>query len=165
MEMQLVQRRFLGRRHLMRYLSLPPIISPLPFIDYKPDSCGRAGHQRRQFVVPYLASLLPEITNGERSIISTPRSINGGVGTNDSFPARPRRSSGRRWTAALGPGCVKTRAFNLLVERSSQNCWRRLSEEGNRETGSTLSWLAHVFTRPGSKAVLGTGYQASDFHP
>ena len=60
----------------------------------------------------------------------------------------------------LGPGCAKTRAFNLLVESSSQfgqsenqKCWRRLSEEGNRENGSTVSWLAHVFTRPGSTAV------------
>jgi hypothetical protein len=51
-------------------------------------------------------------------------------------------------------GCAKTRAFNFLVESSSQfgqsenqKCWRRLSE-GNRETGSTLSWLAHVFTQP-----------------
>ena len=41
--------------------------------------------------------------------------------------------------------CAKTRAFNLLVESSSlfgqsenQKCWRRLSEEGYRETGSTL---------------------------
>ena len=47
--------------------------------------------------------------------------------------------------------CAKTRAFNLLVESSSQfgqsekqKCWRRLSEEGNRETGSTISWLAQV---------------------
>jgi hypothetical protein len=53
-----------------------------------------------------------------------------------------------------GPGCAKTRAFNLLVKSSSQfgqsenqKCWRRLPEEGNRETGSTLSWLAHVFPR------------------
>src|SRR6516164_8119921 len=53
--------------------------------------------------------------------------------------------------------CAKTRAFNLLVESSSlfgqsenQKCWRRLSGEGYRETGSTLSWLAHIFTRPGS---------------
>src|ERR1700758_595668 len=60
-------------------------------------------------------------------------------------------------TAAMGPGRAKTRAFNLVVESSSQfgqsenqKCWRRLSEEGNRETSSTLSSLAHVFTRPGS---------------
>src|SRR6516162_10869241 len=59
------------------------------------------------------------------------------------------------WTA-VDPGRAKTRAFNLLVESSSQfgqsgnqKCWRRLSEEGNRETGSTLSRLAHIFTRPG----------------
>src|SRR6516162_415624 len=53
-------------------------------------------------------------------------------------------------------GCAKTRAFNLRVESSSQfgqsenqKCWRRLSEEGNRENSSTLSWLAHVFTQAG----------------
>ena len=58
---------------------------------------------------------------------------------------------------------VKTCAFNLLVESSSQfgqsenqKCSRRLSEEGNRETGSTLSWLAHIFTRPGPIAVIPT---------
>jgi hypothetical protein len=40
----------------------------------------------------------------------------------------------------MGPGCTKTRAFNLRAESSSQfgqsenqKCWRRLSEEGNRE--------------------------------
>jgi hypothetical protein len=60
-----------------------------------------------------------------------------------------------------GPGCAKTGALNLLVESSSQfgqsenqKCWRRLSEEGNRENGSTLSGLAHVFTRPGPKAAI-----------
>ena len=67
---------------------------------------------------------------------------------------------GDPWDQPYGddPGCAKTRAFNLLVESCSQfgqsknqKCWRRLSEEGNRETGSTLSWLAHIFTRPGPK--------------
>src|SRR6516162_2952323 len=60
-------------------------------------------------------------------------------------------------------GCAKTRAFNLRVESSSQfgqsenqKCWRRLSEEGNRENSSTLSWLAHVFTRPGSILAAGS---------
>jgi hypothetical protein len=55
--------------------------------------------------------------------------------------------------------CAKTRAFSLLVESSSQfgqsenqKCWRRLSEEGTRENGSTLFWLAHVFTRPGTQS-------------
>ena len=63
-------------------------------------------------------------------------------------------------TAGNDPGRAKTRAYNLLIESSSQfgqsenqKCWRRLSEEGNRETGSTLSWLAHVFTRPGPIAA------------
>jgi hypothetical protein len=80
-----------------------------------------------------------------------------------------RNGSGRRCTgrskpvgaSQIDPGCAKTRAFNLLVESSSQfgqfenqKCWRRLSEKGNRETGSTLSWLAHVFARPGPKAVI-----------
>src|SRR6516165_8515516 len=67
-------------------------------------------------------------------------------------------------------GCAKTRAFNLRVESSSQfgqsenqKCWRRLSEEGNRENSSTLSWLAHVFTRPGSTPALAGGYQMSNF--
>jgi hypothetical protein len=51
-------------------------------------------------------------------------------------------------------GCAKTPAFNLRVENpfrfgqsENQKFWRRLFEEGNRENGSTLSWLAHVFTR------------------
>jgi hypothetical protein len=77
------------------------------------------------------------------------------------------RSHGTTRAAALGPARVKTRAFVLLVEGSSQfgqsenqKCWRRLSEEGNRETGSTLSWLAHIFTQPGSRAALRTRYQA-----
>src|SRR5262249_45163910 len=67
----------------------------------------------------------------------------------------PSRGTAR--ATALGPACVKTRAFNLRVESSSQfdqsenqRCWRRLSEEGNRENRSMLSLLAHVFTRPGS---------------
>ena len=62
------------------------------------------------------------------------------------------------------PGCAKIRAFNSLVESSSQfgqsetqKCWRRLSDEGNRENRSTLSWLAHVFTRPGPKAAVRCG--------
>ena len=55
---------------------------------------------------------------------------------------------------AVDRGCAKTAAFNLRVESSSrfsqsenQKCWRRLPEEGNRENGSTVSSLAHVFTR------------------
>ena len=66
------------------------------------------------------------------------------------------------------PGCAKTREFNLRVENSSQfglsenqKCWRRVSEEGNRENGSTLSWLAHVFTRPGPLAVVHYAHQIS----
>jgi Protein of unknown function (DUF1488) len=76
-----------------------------------------------------------------------------------------RRAPGGNCAASRGasqidPGCAKTRAFDLRVESSSQfgqsenpKCWWRLSEEGNRENGSTLSWLAHVFTRPGPIAV------------
>jgi hypothetical protein len=67
-------------------------------------------------------------------------------------------------TAALARGRAKTPAFNLRVESSSrfgesesQKFWRRLYEEGNRENDSTLSWLAHVFTRPGPKAALEPG--------
>jgi hypothetical protein len=66
-----------------------------------------------------------------------------------------------RGASQIDPGCAKTRAFNLLVESSSQfgqsenqKCWRRLSEEDDREKGSTLSWLAHVFTRPGPLADI-----------
>src|ERR1700746_2292408 len=64
----------------------------------------------------------------------------------------------------LAPGitpCAKTPAFNLRVESSSrfgqsenQKYWRRLLEEANRENGSTLSWPAHVFTRPGPISVI-----------
>jgi hypothetical protein len=63
--------------------------------------------------------------------------------------------------AAFDRDCAKTPAFNLGVESSSrfgqsenQKFWRRLSEEGNRENDFTLSWLAHVFTRSGPKAVV-----------
>ena len=63
-------------------------------------------------------------------------------------------------TGVRARGCAKTRAFNLRVESSSQfgqseneKYWRRLSEEGNRENGSTLPWRAHVFTRAGPKPV------------
>jgi hypothetical protein len=70
------------------------------------------------------------------------------------------RSRDRYRTAGVDRGCAKTPAFNLRVESSSrfgesesQKFWRRLYEEGNRENDSTLSWLAHVFTRPGPKAV------------
>jgi hypothetical protein len=59
----------------------------------------------------------------------------------ESFTARDR-------------GCAKTPAFNLRVEIGNQKCWRGLSEEGNRENYSTLSWVAHVFPRPGPKAAL-----------
>src|SRR6516225_460683 len=76
---------------------------------------------------------------------------------------RERRSPPARAGSFFDPGCAKTRAFNLLLESSSQfgqsenqKCSRRLSEEGNRETGSTLSWLAHIFTRPGPIAVIPT---------
>src|SRR5215831_2214488 len=55
----------------------------------------------------------------------------------------------------MGRHCCRRRG-NLRVECSSrfgqsenQKFWRRLFEEGNRENGSTLSWLVHVFTRPG----------------
>jgi NAD(P)H-binding len=64
-------------------------------------------------------------------------------------------------TGVNARGCAKTPAFNLRVESSSrfgqyenQKFWRRLSEEGNRENASTLSWLVHVFTRPGPFLVI-----------
>jgi hypothetical protein len=57
---------------------------------------------------------------------------------------------------ALDRGCAKTPAFDLHVESSSrflqtenQIFWRGVSEDGNRENDSTVSLLAHVFTRPG----------------
>ena len=70
-----------------------------------------------------------------------------------------RGSRGAARETASGPGFAKTRAFNLLVESSSQfgqsekKVLATASEEGNREAGSTLSWLAHIFTRPGSTVV------------
>jgi hypothetical protein len=73
-------------------------------------------------------------------------------------------------TAAMGLGCTKTRAFNLRVESSShfgqsenQKCWRRLSEEGNRENGSTLSWLAHVLHGLSREAPSGPGIKRQIF--
>jgi hypothetical protein len=64
-------------------------------------------------------------------------------------------------SAGFDPGCAKTRAFNLCVESSSQfgqsenqSAGDGLSEEANRENGSTLSWLAHVSTRPGPIAAV-----------
>jgi len=57
-------------------------------------------------------------------------------------------------------GCAKTPAFNLRVENPSrfsqsenQKCWRRLSEEANRENRSALTRLAHVFPQPGPYCV------------
>ena len=68
----------------------------------------------------------------------------------------PSRSLDRASMTAYARGCAKTCAFNLRVESSSQfgqsenqKCWLQPSEEGNRENGSTRSWLAHVFTRAG----------------
>jgi hypothetical protein len=66
---------------------------------------------------------------------------------------------GRRYffkQTALDRDCVKTPEFNLRAENPSrfsqsenQQCWRRLSEEANRENRSTFSRLAHVFPHPG----------------
>jgi hypothetical protein len=91
-------------------------------------------------------------------------------GSSTSFTGQ--RSTGRGRGSVVGPGCAKTRAFNLRVESFSQfgqsenqKCWRRLSEEGTRENGSTLSRFAHVFTRPRSRGVLAIGYQTYGFSP
>ena len=72
----------------------------------------------------------------------------------------------------MGRGCAKTPAFDLRVESSSrfdqsenQKFWRELSEEGNRENDSTLSWLAHVFTRPGPFADVACGAKINHFAP
>ena len=45
--------------------------------------------------------------------------------------------------------CVQfaCRKFFSFGQSESQKFWRRLFEEANRENYSTLSWLAHVFTR------------------
>ena len=58
-------------------------------------------------------------------------------------------------------GCAKTPAFNLRVENpsrfsqsESQKCWRRLSEEPDRENRSALTRLAHVFPQPGPEAGI-----------
>jgi hypothetical protein len=47
--------------------------------------------------------------------------------------------------------CVQfaRRKFFSFGQSENQKFWRRLFEEANRENCSTLSWLAHVFTRPG----------------
>src|SRR5262249_39918594 len=46
--------------------------------------------------------------------------------------------------------CVQfaRRKFFSFGQSENQKFWRRLFEEANRENCSTLSWLAHVFTRP-----------------
>src|ERR1700757_2220364 len=101
----------------------------------------------------------PVLKQAQRRI-SWPQTVNvrfpsmGITGRANSGPSRPHSGTGR-----FDRGCAKTPAFNLRVESSSrfgqsenQKFWRRLFEEGNRENGSTLSWLAHVFTWPGPKA-------------
>jgi hypothetical protein len=77
-----------------------------------------------------------------------------------------------RSASALGPGCVKTPAFNLRVESSSrfgqsenQKFCGRLSEEDNRENDSTLSWLAHVFTQPRSEPEKASRSWSDRFAP
>src|SRR5215813_6802368 len=47
--------------------------------------------------------------------------------------------------------CVQfaRRKFFSFGQSENQKFWQRLFEEANRENCSTLSWLAHVFTRPG----------------
>src|SRR5690349_13097633 len=52
--------------------------------------------------------------------------------------------------------CVQfaRRKFFSFGQSQNQKFWRRLFEEGNRENCSTLSWLAHVFTRPGPIAAI-----------
>ena len=92
----------------------------------------------------------------ERPTAGSGTSANRWRGTNDSFPPTAADFPHDKGWTAVDPGCAKIRAFNSLVESSSRfgqsetpKCWRRLSDEGNRENCSRLSWLAHVFTRPG----------------
>src|SRR5215831_9126693 len=55
--------------------------------------------------------------------------------------------------------CVQfaRRKFFSFGQSENQKFWRRLFEEANRENCSTLSWLAHVFTRPGPFADIRPG--------
>src|SRR5215472_7788841 len=64
-------------------------------------------------------------------------------------------------TGLYARGCAKTPAFNLHVENPSrfsqsetQKCWRRLSEEANRENVFAFTRLAHVFPQPGPNAII-----------
>ena len=52
--------------------------------------------------------------------------------------------------------CVQfaRRKFFSFGQSENQKFWRRLFEEANRENCSTLSWLAHVFTRPGPTPAI-----------
>jgi hypothetical protein len=45
---------------------------------------------------------------------------------------------------------LRVESSSQFGQSENQKCWQRLSEEGNRENGSTLSWLAHVFAQPGA---------------
>ena len=51
-----------------------------------------------------------------------------------------------------GLGLSLASAMKRLMAVENQSGGDGLSEEANRENGSTLSWLAHVSTRPGPKA-------------
>src|SRR5215510_10682162 len=64
-------------------------------------------------------------------------------------------------TGLYARGCAKTPTFNLRVENPSrfsqsenQKCWRRLSEEANRENVFAFTRLAHVFPQPGPNAII-----------
>src|SRR5215831_18170040 len=56
--------------------------------------------------------------------------------------------------------CVQfaRRKFFSFGQSENQKFWQRLFEEANRENCSTLSWLAHVFTRPGPEAAIRLFY-------
>jgi hypothetical protein len=125
--------------------------------------CSPAGEWARSLVIittnpelgaPQLRSTLDPKCESQQYGLATPA-------TNVCNQGHFRRHMLTAGFTASDPGCAKTRAFNLLVESSSQfgqsenqKCWRRLSEEGNREPCSTLSWRAHVFTRSGPVAEV-----------
>src|SRR5215813_4386153 len=67
----------------------------------------------------------------------------------ETFSLRP--GNGSSCPRLCENSCVQfaRRKFFSFGQSENQKFWRRLFEEANRENCSTLSWLAHVFTRPG----------------
>ena len=84
-----------------RHNELLPIIPLPPLLDSKPDRCGRAGHQQRRLLFQYLPSLRCR-DHQRRMVCKWHTSVGQWQGNEWKLLSRPRRSSGRRWTAALG---------------------------------------------------------------